>query len=228
MDSAVRLIALLPDWLDPETLLNTLLANYGSIAFWVVVAIIFAECGLLIGFFLPGDSLLFVTGLFIARAASTTEAGIDVNIWLAIVVLMIAAILGNIVGYWIGHKAGTPLFNRPNSRLFKQEYVDRTSAFFSKYGARAIVMARFVPIVRTFITAIAGVARMDFRRFMLFTAIGGVIWAVGVTLAGYFLGTIPFVKDNIEAILLLVVLVSVIPIVIEFIKHRRQRGTAAA
>ena len=104
----------------------------------------------------------------------------------------------------------------------------RTHAFFEKYGGKTIILARFVPIVRTFITAIAGVARMDFRRFMLFTAIGGVIWAVGVTLAGYFLGTIPFVKDNIEAILLLVVLVSVIPIVIEFIKHRRQRGTAAA
>ena len=206
--------ALGPEWLDPQTLLTGL----GDIAFWVVLGIIFAECGLLIGFFLPGDSLLFITGLFIASGF------ISINIWLACLLLLTAAIVGNAVGYGIGYKVGPALFRREDSRLFKKEYVEKTHAFFDKYGGRAIILARFVPIVRTFITAIAGVARMDFRRFMLFTAIGGVIWAVGVTLAGYFLGTIPFVKDNIEAILLLVVLVSVIPIVWEFIKHRRQRA----
>ena len=210
--------ALGPEWLDPQTLLTGL----GDVAFWVVLGIIFAECGLLIGFFLPGDSLLFITGLFIASGF------ISINIWLACLLLLTAAIVGNAVGYAIGYKVGPALFRREDSKLFKREYVEKTHAFFDKYGGRAIILARFVPIVRTFITAIAGVARMDFRRFMLFTAIGGVIWAVGVTLAGYFLGTIPFVKDNIEAILLLVVLVSVIPIVIEFIKHRRQRGTAAS
>ena len=206
--------ALGPEWLDPQTLLTGL----GDIAFWVVLGIIFAECGLLIGFFLPGDSLLFITGLFIASGF------ISINIWLACLLLLTAAIVGNAVGYGIGYKVGPALFRREDSRLFKKEYVEKTHAFFDKYGGRAIILARFVPIVRTFITAIAGVARMDFRRFMLFTAIGGVIWAVGVTLAGYFLGTIPFVKDNIEAILLLVVLVSVIPIVWEFVKHRRQRA----
>lgn len=208
--------ALGPEWLDPQTLLTSL----GDIAFWVVLAIIFAECGLLIGFFLPGDSLLFITGLFIASGF------ISINIWLACLLLLTAAIVGNAVGYAIGYKVGPALFRREDSRLFKREYVEKTHAFFDKYGGRAIILARFVPIVRTFITAIAGVARMDFRRFMIFTAIGGVIWAVGVTLAGYFLGAIPFVKENIEAILLLVVLVSVIPIFVEFIKHRRQRGVS--
>ena len=206
--------ALGPEWLDPQTLLTSL----GDVAFWVVLGIIFAECGLLIGFFLPGDSLLFITGLFIASGF------ISINIWLACLLLLTAAIVGNAVGYAIGYKVGPALFRREDSRLFKRQYVERTHAFFDKYGGRAIILARFVPIVRTFITAIAGVGRMDFRRFMIFSAIGGVIWAVGVTLAGYFLGTIPFVKDNIEAILLLVVLVSVIPIVIEFIKHRRQKA----
>ena len=206
--------ALGPEWLDPQTLLTEL----GDIAFWVVLGIIFAECGLLIGFFLPGDSLLFITGLFIASGF------ISINIWLACLLLLTAAIVGNAVGYAIGYKVGPALFRREDSRLFKRQYVERTHAFFDKYGGRAIILARFVPIVRTFITAIAGVARMDFRRFMIFSAIGGIIWAVGVTLAGYFLGTIPFVKDNIEAILILVVLVSVIPIVIEFVKHRRQNA----
>ena len=215
--SSVVVKALGPDWLNPETMLTSL----GDIAFWVVLAIIFAECGLLIGFFLPGDSLLFVTGLFIATGA------IGINIWVAILLLVIAAVVGNITGYWIGYKAGPALFNRPNSRLFKQEYVDKTHHFFNKYGARAIIMARFVPIVRTFITAVAGIGRMDFRRFVLFSAIGGVLWAGLVTLAGYFLGTIPFVRNNIELILILVVFVSVVPIVFEWIRHRRERAGLA-
>ena len=209
--------ALGPEWLDPQTLITSL----GDIAFWVVLGIIFAECGLLIGFFLPGDSLLFITGLFIASGF------ISINIWLACLLLLIAAVAGNAAGYGIGYQVGPALFKREDSRLFKKEYVDKTHAFFDKYGGRAIVLARFVPIVRTFITAIAGVARMDFRRFMIYSAIGGVLWAVGVTLAGYYLGTIPIIKDNIEAVLILVVLVSVLPILWEFIKHRREKRAAA-
>jgi membrane-associated protein len=203
-----------PDWLDPEYILT----SFGDIAFWVVVGIIFAECGLLIGFFLPGDSLLFVTGLFIASGA------ISMNLWLACAILFAAALLGNVTGYWIGRKAGPSLFSRPDSRLFKQEYVEHTHRFFTKYGARAIVLARFVPIVRTFITATAGIGRMDFRRYLAFSAIGGFIWAVGVTLLGYFLGNIEFVRRNLEFILLLVVFVSVVPVVFEYIKHRRMRA----
>lgn len=213
MISAVVVRALGPDWLNPETMLTSL----GDIAFWVVLAIIFAECGLLIGFFLPGDSLLFVTGLFIATGA------IDINVWLASVLLVIAAVVGNITGYWIGYKAGPSLFNKPDSKVFKKEYVDKTHHFFNRYGARAIIMARFVPIVRTFITAVAGIGRMDFRRFFLFSAVGGVLWAAGVTLAGYFLGTIEFVRDNIELILIIVVFVSIVPIIFEWIRHRREK-----
>jgi len=210
--------ALGPSWLNPGTMLTAL----GDIAFWVVLAIIFAECGLLIGFFLPGDSLLFVTGLFIAQGF------ISINIWLASVLLIIAAIVGNLTGYWIGKKAGPALFRRPDSKLFKQEYVDKTHSFFEKYGARAIVMARFVPIVRTFITATAGIARMDFRTFMTYSAVGAFLWAGLVTIAGYFLGNIEFVKKNIEVILLLVVFVSILPIIWEFIKHRRDKSRTAS
>ena len=202
--------------IDPEPTLR----NLGAVAFWVVLAIIFAECGLLIGFFLPGDSLLFIVGMLIAQGV------IGMNIGLAIALLIIAAIVGNIVGYWIGLKAGPALFKKPDSRLFKKEYVDKTHAFFEKYGARAIVMARFVPIIRTFITAIAGVGRMDFRRFVAFSFIGAIMWAGLVTLAGYFLGNIEFVKKNIEIILILVIVVSILPLVFEYIKHRRE-GSAA-
>jgi membrane-associated protein len=208
--------ALGPDWLNPETMLTSL----GDIAFWVALGIIFAECGLLIGFFLPGDSLLFVTGLFIANGS------IDINIYLGTLLLIIAAIAGNVTGYWIGHHAGPSLFSRPESRLFRQEYVDKTNQFFAKYGARAIVLARFVPIVRTFITATAGIGRMDFRRFFVFSAIGGILWAGSMTLAGYFLGSFEFVKDNLELIVIGVVFLSIIPMLYEYIRHRRARAEA--
>ncbi len=210
-------IALLPDWLDPETLLT----NLGPWAFWGAVAIIFAECGLLIGFFLPGDSLLFVVGIFIAQDFIT------INLWVAAGILALAAMLGNLTGYWIGAKAGQPMFDRPDSKIFKKEYVDKTHEFFDRHGNRAIVLARFVPIVRTFITAIAGVARMDFRRYFLYSAIGAVIWAAGLTLAGYFLGNIPIVSENLEAMILLIVFVSVIPIGIEYWRVRRENKATA-
>jgi len=197
--------------------IQQMLQDFGNVAFWVVLGIIFAECGLLIGFFLPGDSLLFITGLLIANGT------INVNIGVACLLLFLAAVLGNVTGYWIGFKAGPTLFRRPDSKLFRKEYVDKTHEFLDKHGARSIVLARFVPIVRTFITAIAGVAKMDFRRFMIFSAIGGFIWAVGVTLAGYFFGNIEFVKKNIELILIIVVFISVIPIGVEYVRHRRSR-----
>jgi membrane-associated protein len=210
-----QVVTLLPDWLDPQVILT----SAGDIAFWVVVAIIFAECGILVGFFLPGDSLLFATGLFIASGY------ISMNIWLAALVLTIAAFAGNLVGYWVGYKVGPPLFSRPNSRLFKQEYVDHTQTFFKRFGGRAIIIARFTPIVRTFITAMAGVARMDFRQFALFSGIGAIFWAGAITTAGYFLGTIPWVKDNFELVLLALVFLSILPILWEFVKHRRQTST---
>ena len=204
-------------FLNPETILDWL----GPWALIGVMVIIFVECGLLL-FFLPGDSLLFLVGLFVAQGS------IHQPLWLCCVLLAVAAVAGNLVGYWIGRGVGPPLFDRPDSRIFKKEYVDKTHDFFEKYGNRAIVLARFVPIVRTFITAIAGVAKMDYRRFAIYSAIGGVIWAAGITILGYFLGQIPFVRDNIELILILVVLISVIPIIIEFVRHRREEKAGTA
>ena len=202
--------------LNPENILTWL----GPLALIGVAFIIFAECGLLIGFFLPGDSLLFITGLFVAQDF------IETPIWVVALVLALAAVLGNAAGYWIGYKVGPKLFNRPNSRFFRQEYVDKTHEFFERYGPRAIVLARFVPIVRTFITAMAGVGRMDFKVYMIYSAIGGLIWGAGVTYLGYALGTVPFVKNNIEIILLSVVFISVIPVIIEYVRHRREQAAA--
>ena len=188
----MSITALGPSWLDPDRLLTT----FGLVG---ILVIVFAECGLLVGFFLPGDSLLFTAGLFVAAGS------LDVPLWLLCLLITIVAIAGNLVGYWIGRKAGPPFFERPDSRLFKQEYVDKTIAFFDKYGARAIVLARFVPIVRTFITVIAGVGRMDFRRYAIYSSIGGVLWGTGVTLLGYYLGGFEFVSSNIEVILIAIV-----------------------
>jgi membrane-associated protein len=197
-------------WLDPATIINSL----GPWALVGVALIIFAECGLLIGFFMPGDSLLFTAGLL---AVSTSFA----PLWLVCVVLVIAAFVGNVVGYWIGRKAGPAIFDKPKSRLFKPKHVVRTQQFFGKYGNRAIVLGRFVPIVRTFITVMAGVGQMHAKRYLTYSAIGGVLWAAGVTLLGAVLGQFEFVKNNIELILLLVVFLSIVPIIVELLLARR-------
>jgi membrane-associated protein len=206
-------LALGPAWLDPETILRAL----GPYVLVGLCLIIFAECGLLIGFFLPGDSLLFIAGLF------AVHGDLPAPLWLVCVLLVVSALLGNVCGYWIGRKAGPAIFDKPDSRLFKREHVAKTHAFFEKYGARAIVLGRFVPIVRTFITVMAGVGRMEARSYFLYSFIGGVAWAAGVTLLGAWLGQFEFVRKNIELMLIAVVLLSVIPIIIEFIKARRER-----
>jgi membrane-associated protein len=203
-------LALGPSWLDPEQLLRML----GSSVLVGLCLIIFAECGLLIGFFLPGDSLLFTAGLFVANGL------IGSPIWLVCLLLTVCAVVGNVVGYYLGYQAGPALFNRPNSRLFKREHVDKTHAFFDKYGARAILLGRFVPIVRTFITAIAGIGRMDARKYFIYSIMGGVAWATGVTLLGFWLGKITFIRNHVELILIGLVALSVMPIVIEAVKAR--------
>jgi membrane-associated protein len=203
-------LALGPDWLDPQQLIDT----FGLIG---LVTIVFAECGLLIGFFLPGDSLLFTAGLLVAGEG---RFQLDYPLWLVCLLLSAAAVAGNQVGYAIGYRTGPAVFNRPDSRLFKQEYVDKTHAFFDKYGGRAIVLARFVPIVRTFITVAAGAGRMDYRKYTLYTLIGGVLWGTGVTVLGYFLGQVEFVRENIEYILVGIVLLSVLPIAFELLRRR--------
>nr|WP_218891401.1 VTT domain-containing protein [Actinomycetospora corticicola] len=207
-----------PQWLDPQYIISSL----GPWALLGVALILFAECGLLIGFFLPGDSLLFITGL-----AATTGL-IETPLWGVCVVLVVAAFAGNVVGYGIGYKAGPAIFDKPNSKLFKRENVERTQKFFDKYGNRAIVLGRFVPIVRTFITVMAGVGRMDAKRFFTFSAIGAVLWAAGVTLLGAALGQFEFVKNNIELMLILVVVISLVPIAIEVLQARREKKLGAS
>ncbi|HYZ09076.1 MAG TPA: VTT domain-containing protein [Pseudonocardiaceae bacterium] len=210
-------LALGPSWLDPEHLLNML----GPYVLVGLCVIIFAECGLLIGFFLPGDSLLFTAGLFVAAGF------VDTPIWLVCALLTVCAVAGNVVGYGIGYKVGPVLFSRPDSTVLKREYVDKTHDFFERYGARAIVLARFVPIVRTFITAIAGVGRMNPRTYLTYSVAGGIAWATGVTLLGFWLGRIPFVKDNIELMLIGIVLLSIVPIIGELVRARREIRRAA-
>ncbi|QBJ91656.1 hypothetical protein D0Z67_16090 [Streptomyces seoulensis] len=200
-------LALGPSWLDPNYLLDTY-------SIWGLLLIVFAESGLLIGFFLPGDSLLFTAGLLI------TSGQLDFPLWGAIALICAAAILGDQAGYMFGKKVGPSLFNRPDSRLFKQENVIKAHEFFEKYGPKSLVLARFVPIVRTFTPIVAGVSGMRYRSFLTFNVIGGVLWGAGVTLLGSWLGNIGVVKDNIEAMLILIVLISVIPIAIEFLRAR--------
>jgi membrane-associated protein len=185
----------------------------GSWALVGILAIVFAECGLLIGFFLPGDSLLFIAGLLVSTGF------IDTNIAIVCLLISIAAVAGNLTGYWIGRKAGPAVFRRPDSRLFRSEYVDHTERFFDRHGPRAIVLARFVPIVRTFITVMAGVGRMNFRTYALYSTIGGILWGTGVTLLGYYLGNVTFVANHIELILIGVVALSLLPIYFELRRH---------
>ncbi|MER5672730.1 DedA family protein [Pseudonocardia alni] len=208
--AATQTLALGPDWLDPAVIIESL----GPWALVGVAAIIFAECGLLLGFFLPGDSLLFTAGLFVAQGA------IDVPLWLVCLVLVVSAFAGNAVGYGIGYRAGPAIFDKPKSKLFNPKHVEKTHEFFEKYGNRAIVLGRFVPIVRTFITVSAGVARMDPKRYLTYSLIGGVAWAAGVTVLGYFLGQFAFVREHIDLILIAIVLISVLPIVFEVLRAR--------
>jgi len=204
---------LLPSWMDPEYLITF----FGPYVLWGVAFVLFAECGLFA--ILPGDSLLFTVGLFVARGT------IDHSMVFVCTVLTLAAVAGNVSGYWIGRLIGPPLF-KPRSglvgKILNPKYVAKTHMFFERYGNRALILARFVPIVRTFVTLVAGVGRMNFGRFILYTAIGGVLWACGVTTLGYSLGNIAFIKNNIDAVLILIVLVSLIPMGIEFLLHRRR------
>jgi membrane-associated protein len=207
-------LALGPSAISADSLIKAGLA--------VVLLIVFAESGLLIGFFLPGDSLLFTMGMLIARDEVSTPLPV------AMILIGLAAVAGDQVGYLIGRKAGPALFRRPDSRLFKQEYVEQAEAFFAKNGARSIVLARFVPIVRTFTPVIAGASRMNYRVFSIYNVIGGLLWGCGVTLLGFYLGKIDFIRDNIEAMLVLVVLVSVVPIIFEYLRNRRKRARMTA
>ncbi|WP_018254815.1 DedA family protein [Salinispora mooreana] len=218
MPTPTTTLALGPDWLDPEVLIST----FGLLG---ILVIVFAESGLLIGFFLPGDSLLFTAGLLTADGKYITWP-----LWLVCLLITLSAIAGDQVGYAFGRKVGPALFRRPNSKLFKQENLLKSHDFFEKYGARSVVLARFVPIVRTFTPIVAGVSRMNYRTFVIYNVIGAILWGTGVTVLGYFLGQVPFVKANIELILIAIVVLSVVPIVVELLRARlaARRGTTAA
>jgi membrane-associated protein len=205
------------DWMDPQWWLE----QFGAEMFWASVLIIFVECGLLFPI-LPGDSLLFAIGLFI----STGE--LEVNLALACLILSTAAFAGNVVGYEIGRRIGPPLFHR-EGRFLNSKNFDKTHAFFDKYGNKALVLGRFVPIVRTFITVIAGAGAMNRARFFGWSLVGAVLWATGLTLVGYFLGeAVPALSDHLELAVLLIVGVSVLPMAYEYWKHRREVHESAA
>ena len=203
--------------LDPKNLLET----FGVIGLF---AIVFAETGLLIGFFLPGDSLLVLAGLVCAVGAQS-NLDIHLNLGVVLVGLFVSAVAGAQTGYFIGQKAGPALFSRPESRLFKQEYVDKAQHYFDKYGAKTIVLARFIPIVRTFSNPMAGVAGMPVRAFTTFNLIGGALWAVGVTMIGFVLGkTIPSAEDHLLVIEGIIIVLSLMPIAVEVLRARRDRA----
>lgn len=213
-------VALGPEWLSPENLIGL----FGAFAILGVCIIVFIETGLLVGFFLPGDSLLFTAGLLMATGVIQTP------VWIAAPAIGVAAFIGDQVGYQIGKASGPRVFNRPNSRLFRQEYVDKTHDYFERFGGRTIIIARFIPVVRTFAPVVAGVAKMPYRTFVTYNLVGALLWGVGVTMLGYWLGGFEFVQKYIEPILIGIVVLSAIPIFIElsraFRNGRRTRSDA--
>lgn len=183
----------------------------------VLIIIIFAETGLLIGFFLPGDSLLITAGLLASPSVNFLD------IYTLIISLSIAAIVGDTVGYWFGRKTGPKLFNREDSTFFKKEYLLNAKDFYEKHGSKAIVYARFVPFARTFAPIVAGIAEMNYRVFITYNIFGGIFWVTSMSLAGYFFGNIPFVKKNFEYVIIGVIVLSVLPIVIGYLKSKREK-----
>jgi membrane-associated protein len=210
----------LVDWLretfhkltDVETLVRV-----GGLT--AMTAIVFAETGLMIGFFLPGDSLLVTAGVFAA-----TE---QLNIWILNLLLITAAIVGDTVGYWFGRKMGPALFRRPKSLLFNPDHLRRAHDFYEKHGGKTIIIARFMPIIRTFAPIVAGMGEMNYSRFLSFNVFGGIFWVVSMTGIGYFLGRIPGVREHIEVVIIIVVVLSVLPGFIAFARERRKKRQTA-
>jgi membrane-associated protein len=202
--------------LDPKELINSL-SPYAEVAIWLII---FAETGLLIGFFLPGDSLLFTAGLLAGQG--------KLNIWLLLPGVFIAAFVGDQVGYTFGEKLGPRLFNKPDSRFFKQEYVTHTRNFFNKHGSKTIIIARFVPIVRTFAPVLAGVGEMDRKTFVIYNVIGAFLWAVGLTMLGYILGDV--IGESVDKYLLpiiaVIILISLIPPLVEWRRAKKMPPSA--
>jgi membrane-associated protein len=202
-------LALGPSFLDPATLLST----FGLAG---VLGAVFAETGLLVGFFLPGDSLLFTAGLFTAQPDPFAP------LWVLLLLVPVAGIVGDQVGYLIGRRTGPALYSRPDSRLFKQRYVTQAHEFFEKHGSRTVLLARFVPVLRTFVPVLAGVSTMSYRRFTTYNVIGGIVWGAGVVTLGNLLGGVALVRDHVEVILVLIVALSLVPVAVELLRARRR------
>ena len=208
--------------LHVDKYLAALLAEYGTWIYAILFLIVFCETGLVVTPFLPGDSLLFVAG-----ALAATSGG-SFQIEIVIAVLLSAAILGDNVNYWIGRFLGPKVFQFEGSRFLKRENLDRTHAFMEKHGPKAIIIARFVPVVRTFVPFVCGIGRLTYGRFLGFSVIGALLWVGLLVPAGYFFGNLPIVKNNLTAVILLIVFISILPGILEYLKHRRAEAAPSA
>jgi membrane-associated protein len=186
---------------------------FGPWVYVVLFAIIFAETGLVIAPFLPGDSLIF--------AAGALSGGGLLHIWIIYPVLLLAAILGDTVNYWVGHFIGPKVFSEKHSKIFKKAYLEKTRAFYEKHGGKTIILARFMPIIRTFAPFVAGVGRMHYGTFFLYNVVGAFVWVSSLLFVGYFFGGLPFMKKNFEYVVMGIIVLSLLPMVVEYIKHRR-------
>jgi membrane-associated protein len=198
-----------------DTHLSDLIQTYGLWTYLILFVVIFCETGLVVTPFLPGDSLIFAAGTFAARG--------DLKVGWLFLVLAAAAVIGDTVNYWIGKIIGPKIFHREKTRFFRKEYLDRTHEFYEKYGAETIIIARFVPIIRTFAPFVAGIGRMSYLKFISYNVIGGVGWVAIFTFGGYFFGNIPFVKNNFSIVIIAIILISLVPAVVEFLKHRKKK-----
>ena len=193
--------------------LNQFVGDYGMLTYVVLFLIVFAETGFVVTPFLPGDSLLFAAGAIVALGS--------LNIWVIVFLLVIAAIAGDTVNYWIGHYFGRKIVNNPRIPFINQEHIDKTEQFYKKHGGKTIILARFVPIVRTFAPFVAGIGTMDYQKFLLYNVVGGVIWVGMFTFAGYFFGNIAFIKQNFHYAVIVIIVLSILPMVYEYIVHKR-------
>lgn len=200
--------------------LAAIIQTYGALTYGILFFIIFLETGLVVTPFLPGDSLLFVAG--------TLSATSSLNIWYLYLLLLFAAILGDNTNYWIGRIIGPRVFAKENARIFKKEYLEKTRAFYAKYGVKAIILARFMPIIRTFSPFVAGVGHMHYARFLMFDILGGFLWITAFTWVGYFFGNLPIVKNNFHTAIFVIIFLSILPGLIEFIKHKKEKKSAVS
>lgn len=200
--------------------LSELIAQYGTVTYVLLFLVIFGETGLVVTPFLPGDSLLFAAGTFAAKGAF--------NPHFLFIILVIAAVLGDTVNYWIGHLAGPKIFHKEKVRFFKKEYLERTHKFYEKYGGKTIIIARFVPIVRTFAPFVAGIGSMTYSKFIAYNVIGGTVWVALFVYGGYFFGNISFVKNHFSITIMVIILISLVPGIVEYVKHRLNKDKAPA